>query len=510
MKSGLPDGNGLPAEILASGLLHRDALNLVQLTDIQYAALEAGVARGVNILAVAPTSSGKTDIGLFAAASWLHAGLADGRRVVFLTTHRALARQKFAELTQRFAPLFNITASEIVLATGDDVADANGDPVMDAFPAPIMVATYEKYLNMLAGSGLEIELSDVCFIADEIQIIGDASRGQNVEILMTLLRRTAGQIVGLSAVLEQHYATLLADWLHATVVQTRTREVELIYELRTPSATYTTSSNSEESPEQHEARPLGTIETLRELLNQGNMHEPVAVFCMTKKQVFELAEEWSSTVASLGFGSRSEDLPLFREPTASSDELERYIPNRFAYHTADLNEDERIAVETRLDNSNLRVIFATTTLASGLNYSFKTVIIHSWMRWDSKRRVHVPIPRSEFHNMAGRAGRLSHVDTAGRVIYYAETPQETRSAGRYLSWWELDDFAPRIDPAAFSPLSLQLLASGVVSDEEALCTFLQNTFSAERELERNPGQPEVWRLAVSNSVAGLRDWGLVV
>lgn len=509
MKTGLPDGHGLANEILVSNLLHRGEDNEFQFTDIQYAALEAGVAKGKSILAVAPTSSGKTDVGLFAAASWLHRGLADGARVVFLTSHRALARQKYAELLTRFAPLFSLAPTEVVLATGDDVIDGNGDPASDAFAAPIIVATYEKYLNMVAGAGLEAGVSNVCCVADEVQLIGDASRGQNVEILMTLLRRSAGQIVALSAVLEAQYAQLLSEWLHAQLVVASDREVELIYELRTTDATYTTSTRSQDNPTRGHPSRLGTIEVLAELLSEDAAHEPIAVFCMSKKQVFELAEAWAAETARRGFGSRVDDLPLFREPTTSSEELEKYLPQSFAYHTADLNEDERVAVETRLDGSSLRVIFATTTLAAGLNYSFKTVIIHAWRRWDSKNRTYVPILRSDFHNMAGRAGRLSHVDSAGRVIYFAENQQEMRAAGRYLSWWDLDEFSPRIDPAGFSTLSLQLLAANVVNSEDGLCKFLQGTFSAERELERNARQRELWASAVAEAVQELRGWGFV-
>ena len=510
MKSGLPLDHGLPDELLASALLYRDTDGQILLTDVQFAALEAGVAIGKNIIALAPTSSGKTDVGLFAAAGWLSRGLTNGSKVVFLTSHRALARQKFAELIHKFAPLFTLTLDEFVLATGDDIIDGHGDPVLDAFSGTIIIATYEKYLNLLSGSGLNTDLAKVCFVADEVQLIGDASRGQNVEILLTLLRHRAGQIVGLSAVIEVRYGELLASWLHAEMVRTTRREVDLSYELRTPSSTYITSTATESEPESHGASIQGTLGVLRELLQTDREHEPTAVFCMTKKQVFDLAKAWEDEVKKLGLGSTINNSTMFRESTASSDELIRYLPHSFAYHTADLNEEERVAVETRLDDSDLRVVFATTTLASGLNYSFKTVIIHSWQRWNSSTRGYNAIPRSEFHNMAGRAGRLSKSDSAGRAIFFASTPKEIREASRYLSWWELDDFAPRIDPKGFSLLSLQLLSSKVADDQTELCKFLQSTFSAERELERNAAQPEIWAAAVSRSVSNLYDWGLAV
>jgi helicase len=509
MRSGLPEGHGLSERVLQSSFVHRDDDGSPNLTDIQYEALVAGVAIGENLLAVAPTSSGKTDVGYFAALGWLTNHHQVSGRVVFLTSHKALARQKFVEVIRKFGELFNFDPSETVLATGDAVVDGNGDPAIDAFGATILVATYEKYLNILAGTGLDAHLGKVCCIADEVQLIGDKSRGQNVEILLTLLRESVGQMVALSAVLEQRYAQLLSDWLRARLVTTPTREVELIYELRTPEMTLVTSTAAQSLPRRETARARRTIQVLEELLTEQRTHEPIAVFCMTKQQVFDLASRWKEALSAKGVAADITQSPTFLEPTTAAGELTEYIPQKFAYHTADLNEDERVAVEARLEGDGLRVVFATTTLASGLNYSFRTVVVHSWQRWDGPSRTYQPIPRAEFHNMAGRAGRLSHVDRPGRAIFFAENARDLRAASQYLSWWELDEFQPRIQPENFVPLTLQLLSSNVANSEEGITSFLQKSFSAERELDVNRGQPEAWRLAISRSVEALKEWRLV-
>lgn len=295
----------------------------------------------------------------------------------------------------------------------------------------------------------------------------------------------------------------------AKLIRTTDREVPLIYELRTPRATFETSTEAEAPAQVSSPRTTGTIAALKELLRNPTEHEPIAVFCMTKKQVFELAEEWSIEASRMG-AKIDDDLPLFREPTSSAEELVRYLPHRFAYHTADLNEDERIAVETKLDDSILRVVFATTTLASGLNYSFRTVIIHAWQRWNIAERMAVPISAADFHNMAGRAGRLSMVDKPGRVIYFAYNVREIRAAPRYLEWWNLDNLPPRITIGSFPQLLLQLLASGVASTELELFDFLQSTFSADRELEVNARQPELWKAAIDAALVDLKRWRSVI
>jgi hypothetical protein len=78
-----------------------------------------------------------------------------------------------------------------------------------------------------------------------------------------------------------------------------------------------------------------------------------------------------------------------------------------------------------------------------------------------------------------------------------------------LAWWELDEFKPRIQPENFVPLALQLLSSNVADSEEGLTNFLQKSFSAERELEINRNQPEVWKVAIGRSVNALKGWRLV-
>ncbi|GAI06582.1 unnamed protein product, partial [marine sediment metagenome] len=72
MKDTLPQGHGLSASV-ADGLVYRSE-GEVSLTDVQYLALEAGVAQGQSMLVVSPTSTGKTQVGLWAIAEGLLAG----------------------------------------------------------------------------------------------------------------------------------------------------------------------------------------------------------------------------------------------------------------------------------------------------------------------------------------------------------------------------------------------------------------------------------------------------
>lgn len=93
MKSVFPKDHGLSQVTLATPSLIPLEAGTPSLTDVQFEALEASVARGTSILVSSPTSTGKTLVGWWAIAS----AIENGGRAVYLVSHRALAKQKFDE-----------------------------------------------------------------------------------------------------------------------------------------------------------------------------------------------------------------------------------------------------------------------------------------------------------------------------------------------------------------------------------------------------------------------------
>lgn len=146
---------------------------------------------------------------------------------------QGLAKQKFEDFKSIFVKNFlDGNGSSLVLATGDSVENADGSIPSSPLMSPIIVATYEKYLALLSASGVPSNMSNTIIVCDEIQLIGDKSRGQNVEVLLTLIRNAGWkQFVGLSAVLVKRDAKGLADWLDVKLIIDHTREKHLRYEL---------------------------------------------------------------------------------------------------------------------------------------------------------------------------------------------------------------------------------------------------------------------------------------
>ena len=160
----------------------------------------------------APTSSGKTLIGEIAVLQ----ALRRRHRCLYLVSHKALANQKYTDFETRFSSDKADPSGTVGLSTGDR---EEGD-----LQADILIATYEKGLILILTGQIDPQNSVV--VADELQIIGEATRGPNVETLCAVLRqRGMRQFLALTATVENPED--LADWLRCSLIQSHTRDVDL-------------------------------------------------------------------------------------------------------------------------------------------------------------------------------------------------------------------------------------------------------------------------------------------
>jgi helicase len=160
-----------------------------ELTEIQAKAVEGGVFDGeTNLLVVAPTSAGKTLVGEMAAAS---ASYRTRRHGIFLVPYRALADEHYANFRDRYGDLLNVVISTSDWTEFDDDIRAGN--------FGLAVLTYEKLMGLLIDHP---QLLDRCsvLVVDEVQMLGDPSRGAGLEKLLTqvLLHDQSPQLVALS------------------------------------------------------------------------------------------------------------------------------------------------------------------------------------------------------------------------------------------------------------------------------------------------------------------------
>lgn len=506
MKYVFPDNHGLSV-FMTEHLVYKSE-GSPSLSNIQYEALEQGVGgRGVSALVVSPTSTGKTQIGVWAIAK----GIEHGCNTVYLVTHRALAKQKFEDFKSIFVKNFlDGNGSSLVLATGDSVENADGSIPSSPLMSPIIVATYEKYLALLSASGVPSNMSNTIIVCDEIQLIGDKSRGQNVEVLLTLIRNAGWkQFVGLSAVLVKRDAKGLADWLDVKLIIDHTREKHLRYEFWTNDEIITVSTEAPEHIQKYRKPPnikIDSLSILCDLLKQKKPPIPIIVFCMRKIDAFELAHKYANDYCKAsGHSSAFDDLPV----TDATENLSFLFSLRIGVHSADLTDDERHIVEQYLLEGKLDVVFATSTLAAGVNFPLGAAIFSKCSRWDSEMKKYMPIGIDEFHNMAGRVGRMGSDHEQGRIIFIAANNTEKYYSKRYLELDTLPSIAPRITPSRFNQLALQLVSSGLCSSQPEIEKLVCTTFSALTEQDHNSKAFESWPFQLNRAVDILVDDGLL-
>src|ERR1700719_127224 len=157
--------------------------------DFQVNACRA-LSRGNGVLVAAPTGSGKTVVGEFAA----HLAIARGLKCFYTTPIKALSNQKYADLVRRY------DSQTVGLLTGDN--SVNGE-------APVVVMTTEVLRNMLyAGSATLRGLGFV--VLDEVHYLADRSRGAVWEEVIIHLPESV-RVVALSATVSN--AEEFGDWL---------------------------------------------------------------------------------------------------------------------------------------------------------------------------------------------------------------------------------------------------------------------------------------------------------
>ncbi len=444
---------GIPSELVDQLLANGISI----LTSTQESAINAGLLTGNSLLISAPTSSGKTTIAELAAIS----AAQSGKKTVYLVTHKALAEEKYRYFKNAYDSEPNAWF---------DVSISTGDRHEGTWITGICIATYEKFLSLIATRAID-GFENLVVVADEIQTVGDKTRGADIELLCTImLHAKPFQMIGLTATMPN--AAELASWLGSTVCEVTTRDVPLCQEIwRGGRVTRSFAGDGEVFVDEERRVPTNSdsLSVAMELVRE-NKH-PVLVFCMTKRKAEELAESCAGdNHGRVGLSDLGRQLDFFSEPTSLGQQLRNVTEARIAFHTADLSYSERAVVEQGIREGKIDIVFATPTLAAGVNLPIRSVVFDSFSRpW-----VDPPwISQGEFTNMAGRAGRLGYHEQ-GDAILLPTNQIEYQVAHKYIS-----DLPEKVTSALFKssirrPV-LVLIASGICNSSDSLLAFFQRS-----------------------------------
>ncbi|WP_016952053.1 RNA helicase [Anabaena sp. PCC 7108] len=415
----------------------------------------ASLNAGRSVVVCAPTGSGKTLIGEYA----IYRALSRGKRVFYTTPLKALSNQKLRDFREKFG------FDQVGLLTGD--ASVNRD-------APILVMTTEIFRNMLYGTPIGqigISLVDVeAVVLDECHYMNDRQRGTVWEESIIYCPREV-QLVALSATVAN--SDQLTDWLNRVhgptdLIYSDFRPVPLEFHYCNPKGLFPllNDSNSKINPrlikrgkkgsgERGKAgRPEapGIIYTLSQLQQRDML--PAIYFIFSRrgcdKAVEEVGDLWLVNNDESQILRRQIDDFLSRNPDAGRTGQIKPLYRGIAAHHAGILPAWKVLVEELFQQGLIKVVFATETLAAGINMPARTTVISTLSkRTDNGHRL---LKASEFLQMSGRAGRRG-MDLQGYVVT-VQTPFEGAKEAAYLATSAADPLVSQFTPSYGMVLNL--------------------------------------------------------
>jgi ATP-dependent RNA helicase HelY len=425
------------------------------LDPFQVEACEA-LEEGAGVLVCAPTGAGKTVVGEFA----IHKALAEGRKAFYTTPIKALSNQKYADLVERYG------SKKVGLLTGDNAV--NGD-------APVVVMTTEVLRNMLYADSPAIDgLGYV--VMDEVHYLADRFRGAVWEEVIIHLPQSV-TLVSLSATVsnaEEFGDWLVTVRGHTRVVVSEVRPVPLwqhmlvgnrvfdLFSLR-PAAhagehgdTARSLSTRERGasvvdPElvrfvrEHERRidswhGGGPRSSRRDDSHRPRYRSPARSDVITRLDSAGLLPAITFVFSRNGCDAavhqcllsglrltdeaeRAEIAEIIDRRTGSLPEEDLHVLGFWewregllaglAAHHAGLVPAFKETVEECFVRGLVKAVFATETLALGINMPARSVVLERLTKWNGE--AHVDVTPGEYTQLTGRAGRRG-IDVEGHAV----------------------------------------------------------------------------------------------
>ncbi|WTN56675.1 DEAD/DEAH box helicase [Streptomyces sp. NBC_00626] len=402
-------------------------------------ALEAGK----GVLVAAPTGSGKTIVGEFA----VHLALQQGKKCFYTTPIKALSNQKYQDLSKRYG------ADKVGLLTGDN--SVNSD-------APVVVMTTEVLRNMLyAGSQALLGLGYV--VMDEVHYLSDRFRGAVWEEVIIHLQESV-TLVSLSATVSN--AEEFGDWLDTVrgdteVIVSEHRPVPLFQHVLAGRRMYDLFEEGEgskkavnpdltrmarmeasrpsyqdrrrgrhmrEADRERERRQRSRIwtpgrpEVIERLDNEGLL--PAITFIFSRAACEAAVQQCLYAGLRLNDeDARAKVRSIVEERTAAIPDEDLHVLGYFewleglergiAAHHAGMLPTFKEVVEELFVRGLVKAVFATETLALGINMPARSVVLEKLVKWNGEQ--HADITPGEYTQLTGRAGRRG-IDVEGHAV----------------------------------------------------------------------------------------------
>ena len=503
---------GIPFDILRAYGIGDDIIDIWKksygefLLPIQEKAIvKHNVLGGRNLIIFAPTSSGKTLVGEIVS---VHYAMAK-KRALYLVPMKALAEEKY----HHFKDMYGQLGIKAIISTHDR-KEYDQDLERKEFHIGVVVfeklnALLVKNPNLLEGIGL--------VVTDELQMMGDDTRGAGLELLLTKILASPfrPQLLGLSAVLGD--AEDLARWLKAELLIDTRRPVELRKGILSRNVFSYLEHNSGMEGEEEWRLPEENKEELSSLQAARYLAETHAeqsiIFLADKLATETLGEKLKDMVEFPAASGAVEELKSF-EDSYSKDLLLSLLSKGIAIHNADLSWEERNLIERYFRQGEIKILLSTSTLAMGINLPARNVFIPE-KKWSTP--VHgdqlamSDITKAEHENMGGRAGRLGFVDEFGRAILVTSSPFQKKALYDYYIKGGFEKLRPALKDEDIDIYCLNLVASGLGSTVEEIQKFLLSTYTGVSSWNRDSGRKvdEAFLSRIRDIIDKCLSWGLL-
>ncbi|MFV2044656.1 MAG: DEAD/DEAH box helicase [Anaerolineales bacterium] len=470
---------------------------MVDLWPSQRIAIARGLLDGVSSLVLRmPTSSGKTRMTELAFVNDLftHAD----RKCLYLAPYRALVGEVEREIGS------TLSALGIPVTSLYGGAEANELEVQLSEIARVIIATPEKIqaVHRLSGDSLG-DFGTI--VLDEGHLIDDISRGASYELQLSSLKEDlakAGRVIFISAVLPN--AAEIASWLAGSsetlaedtwqpttmrigvVTWPKNQPSSLRYLVQTGQPVtdgFFVPRLIEEEVWEEVNPPTNRMRTIKFPRRDDKGSISAALGFQFARNgpviVFTGRPDWANSVARkiversglqrpMAFSLVDEDnkdaLQLLSEYMKQVVGEESILPEAVllgvGLHHGGIPQSLRLVIEDEYRRGNIRLLIATNTIAQGINFPAKTIIVHSFPQTQS--------PVRDFWNLAGRAGRALR-ETEGEIIILDTGVPKPRRVRRFID-------AGHAEPAESQILYLltRLLDEYPEVSEEALSQLLED------------------------------------
>jgi len=432
---------------------------------------------GKNTLICTPTASGKT----FVFELYLFDTIVNkNKKVIYISPLKALTTEHYKDIKKKYESVLNI---KVGISTGDLDSSVK---YLDNYD--VLFLTYEKFDSILRHSPKWIEKIGLVAI-DEIHELG-SDRGATLEIIISQIKKNYKDIIflGLSATIGNSKS--VSEWLNAKLIESSYRPVPLKIGIFFNNEIFFNDGSKLKLKEED-------TEDIKEIIIDTIKKEKQAIiFCNSRPSTVNMAKKYSPLINKLLTDKEKIQLKkiakeaggVLEQPTKQCLSLFNSITHGCAFHHAGLIYKQREIVENEFRLGNIKIIFATPTLAAGINLPAFRVIINSIYRFSDGGLS--PIPINEFWQMCGRAGRPKY-DTNGEAIVFVNKEKDVSKIYNSYVIAQPTDIESQLSkmPLLRQQLLSVILINDLKSIKEVLeyisLTFYYHEFGNDLELNQN-------------------------